>query len=57
MPLEAGGRGKPRGDERRRRRAAAWLLVVAVALGRLRMAVGGRACPGTRADSSSHHQH
>lgn len=39
------------------RRAAAGLLVVPVALGRLWMPVGGHACPGTRTNSSSHHQH
>lgn len=39
------------------RRATAGLLVVPVALGRLWMPVGGHACPGTRTNSSSHHQH
>jgi len=38
------------------RRAAARLLVVPVALGSLWMPVGGHG-PGTRTNSSSHHQH
>lgn len=36
---------------------AVGLLVVPVALGRLWMPVGGHAHPGTRTNSSSHHQH
>ena len=53
VPLQRGREGRMKGG----RRAVAGLLVVPVALGRLWMPVGGRACPGTRTNSSSHHQH
>lgn len=46
-----------RGGMKEGRRAAAGLLVVSVALGRLWMPMGGHAGPGTRTNSSSHHQH